>query len=493
MSFKRASSVELFTRPAREFVSDDFVAVDAGAGIGDVVAAARRARKSTLLVTEKSRLAGIITEQDIVRRLAFRADPGDAARMHMTRPVEFIYENDLLFHAIGKMREAKLRHLPVVSLNGGITGILNLHDALAAQLGDTIRHIDGITCDKDEAGIRALKQKQGELADALLQDKVNAFDISYLLSFLNTVIYRRAIRLSLARVAGNNRGDTPAFCVLVMGSGGRMESFLHPDQDNGIIYQLDAGDARDDETKKHIDRHFFELAKEFTAILDFAGIPLCKGNLMATNPLWRHSLQDWQAQVDDWVQKPNDDTLRYMDMLYDFRPVFGDVELAHRLRAFLLRRLEKTPQFLKYLYRRDEATRPAIGLFGRFVVEKDDPENRGMLNLKHTGTLPLVEAARMYSIKHNVDRVSTIERLQALTGLGVFSREEFDFFKSALEFLSGLLLRNQVRQARQNAAIKNYIDPKALLPRETRLLKIYLKEIKKLKTRVRGDFGEEYV
>lgn len=489
MSFKRASSVELFTRPARDFLSDDFVAVAADAGIGEAVAAARRARKSTLLVTENRRLKGIITEQDIVRRLAFRAAPGDSVSMHMTAPVVFIYENDLLFHAIGKMREAKLRHLPVVSLNGDILGILNLHDALAAQLGDTIRHIDNITCDEDEAGIRALKQKQGELADALLQDKVNAFDISYLLSFLNSVIYRRAIRLAMARVAGG-RDKTPDFCVLVMGSGGRMESFLHPDQDNGIIYRLDADDAGDEEK---IDRHFLELAKEFTAILDFAGIPLCKGDLMATNPLWRHSLDAWRAQVDEWVQKPNDDTLRYMDMLYDFRPVFGDAQLAHDLRVFLLQRLEKTPQFLKYLYRRDEATRPAIGLFGRFVVEKDDPENRGLINLKHTGTLPLVEAARMYSIKHNVDRVSTIERLQQLTDRGVFKREEFDFFKGALEFLSGLLFRSQVQQVRQNAAIKNYIDPKKLLPRETRLLKIYLKEIKKLKARVRGDFGEEYV
>jgi len=473
----------------RDFVSDDFVAVAADAGIGGALAEAGRAGKSTLLVTEAGRLKGIITEQDVVRRLAFRAEPDAPVNLHMTAPVVFIYAHDLLFHAIGKMRAAKLRHLPVVNLDGEVLGILNLHDALAAQLGDTIRHIDNITCDEDEAGIRKLKQKQGELADALLQDKVNALDISYLLSFLNTVIYRRAIRLSMARVEQRSGVDKwPDFCVLVMGSGGRMESFIHPDQDNGIIYRLNPGD--DEAT---VDRRLDALAKEFTAILDFAGIPLCKGDLMATNPLWRHSTDAWRAQVDEWVQTPNENSLRYMDMLYDFRAVFGAAELAHDLRAFLLRRLEQTPQFLKYLYQRDEATRPAIGAFGRFIVEKDDAENRGLLNLKHTGTLPLVESARMYSIKHNVDRVSTIERFQALTDLGVFKREEFDFFTGALEFLSGLLLRSQAQQSRQNAPVKNYIDPKALLARETRLLKIYLKEIKKLKSRVRGDFGEEYV
>ena len=51
----------------------------------------------------------------------------------------------------------------------------------------------------------------------------------------------------------------------------------------------------------------------------------------------------------------------------------------------------------------------------------------------------------------------------------------------------------QIRQVKKNLPIKNYIDPKGLYKRETKLLKMYLKEIKSLKTRLKGDFGEEYV
>jgi CBS domain-containing protein len=40
--------------------------------------------------------------------------------------------------------------------------------------------------------------------------------------------------------------------------------------------------------------------------------------------------------------------------------------------------------------------------------------------------------------------------------------------------------------------IQNFIDPKKLLDREVRVLKMYLKKIRDLKEKVRGDIGEEY-
>ena len=40
--------------------------------------------------------------------------------------------------------------------------------------------------------------------------------------------------------------------------------------------------------------------------------------------------------------------------------------------------------------------------------------------------------------------------------------------------------------------IRNFINPKNLLEREKKVLKIYLKKIKELKSKVRVDIGEEY-
>ena len=115
-----------------------------------------------------------------------------------------------------------------------------------------------------------------------------------------------------------------------------------------------------------------------------------------------------------------------------------------------------------------------------------------MFNLKHTGTLPLVESIRLYSVKHQIEEISTQERLDKLKSLNVFTENEFDFFSNAHKFLSLILLKNQFERAKRNLSVRNYIDVYKLTDREVRMLKMYLKRIKKLKDKVRVDFSEEY-
>ena len=150
----------------------------------------------------------------------------------MTSPVKFVYEDDLLFHAVGKMRKLNLHHLPVFDMSLKILGMIDMNTALQAELGDVVNQIDNMTYDEQDAsGLIKIKQQQVILAENMLDRNVYPGDISYLLSFLNNVIYRRAIRLAEKRVAEKNIiKNIPNFSVIVMGSGGRMESFLHPDR-----------------------------------------------------------------------------------------------------------------------------------------------------------------------------------------------------------------------------------------------------------------------
>ena len=98
----------------------------------------------------------------------------------------------------------------------------------------------------------------------------------------------------------------------------------------------------------------------------------------------------------------------------------------------------------------------------------------------------------MYSIKYKVTKTSTFERLDELNKLKVLNDDETDFFKNAHRFMSSILLKNQVERTKQGLTVKNFINPKSLLEREKKVLKIYLKKIRELKQRVRVDIGEEY-
>ena len=486
--FKRSNSVELFTNKVMDYMTDNYILVKKNELIKTAIEQLKKYKKSTILVEDENQVCGIITEKDILKRVAFSANDQTTVNQVMSEPVKFVYEDDLLFHAVGKMRKLNLNHLPVFDMDSKVLGMVDMNIALTAELGDLVFQIDQMTYDEqDVSGLIKIKQQQIHLAEDLLNRNIYPGDISYLLSFLNNVIYRRAIRLAEKHVKEKKIiKEIPNFSVIVMGSGGRMESFLHPDQDNGLIYETNVN-----EDPEKIDLYFEELAKDFTKTLDECGIPLCKGDLMASNPLWRKSLPNWKIQIEQWLKNHTPQDMRHIDMLYDFRSVYGKIELAEELRLFINDKLQEK-KLLKFLYFSEEESDAAIGFFGQFIVEKNDNENKGFLNLKHTGTLPLVESIRLYSIKNKITKISTFERLDELNNLKVLSADETDFFKNAHRFMSNILLRNQVERTKKGLSIKNFIDPKKLLEREKRVLKIYLKKIRDLKQRVRVDIGEEY-
>jgi len=484
---KRSNSVDLFTNKVMNYMTDDFILVEKNELVKTTIEKLRKEKKSTVIIQENEKMIGIITEKDILKRVAFSADEKTKVDQVMTHPVKFVYEDDLLFHAVGKMRKLNLNHLPVLDMSLKIQGMIDMNTALQAELGDVVNQIDNMTYDEqDVSGLIKIKQQQVVLANNMLVRNAYPGDISYLLSFLNNVIYRRAIRLAEKRVGKKNIIEKiPEYSVIVMGSGGRMESFLHPDQDNGIIYETN------NEDPKKVDLYFNELAKDFTKTLDDCGIPFCKGDLMASNPLWRKSVSEWKNQIIQFLDNHTPQDMRNIDMLYDFRSIYGKKKLAENLKIYLNEKLHEK-KLLKFLYFSEEQSDAAIGFFGQFILEKNDKENLGLLNLKHTGTLPLVESIRLYSIKHKVTKISTFERLNELNKLKVLTVDEVDFFKNTHRFMSNILLKNQVERTKQGLTIKNFIDPKTLLEREKKVLKIYLKQIRKLKQRVRVDIGEEY-
>src|SRR5690606_18351157 len=123
-------------------------------------------------------------------------------------------------------------------------------------------------------------------------EDVDARGVAAVVSEELCAMTRRAAELAEARMAAQGRGGPPVpYTVLVLGSGGRGESLLVPDQDNAIVFAQGAegGEA---------DKWFEELGAHIAATLDAAGIPFCKGGVMAKNAAWRHSAAGWRAVVE---------------------------------------------------------------------------------------------------------------------------------------------------------------------------------------------------
>jgi CBS domain-containing protein len=448
---------------------------------------------AALIVNTDGRIAGIVTEQDIVRRVAFKTAPHTPVRDVMTTPVMTVFGDDYLYHAIAQMRRHRLHHMPVLNREGRAEGMLNLAEALGAATAATLTQIDSLTQDETLAGLRAVKTAQVALAEDLFADNVPTPGIQAVLTHINNDIYRRIATRRIEEMATEDSWGAPpvAFCVIVLGSGGRGESFLYPDQDNGFIL-----DDYPDSEHTRIDGYFIELASRMTEDLDTIGIPYCKGHVMATNPLWRKTLTQWRDQITLWRRRRTVAALRLSDIFLDFHAVFGEIDLAAALRAHVTDQMRQSPVFLRDMQADDAEHGVALGwpgrllggLFGRFVIEKDNAAHLGAINLKHTGTLPLVEAARLLALREGISETSTRTRLEGLRQRGLIDADDADYLVAALDHITTLLLRRQIADFKANTPVSNYVHPDTLTARERDHLVESFKAINRLRDQVKSEF-----
>jgi len=478
----------IFSKLVRDFASGAAVSVTPDTPLVDTVTKMAAAdASSATVVDEQGRPVGILTEQDVTRRVVFQASEGQPVKDVMTRDVVTISADEYLYYAIARMRRRDLRHMPVVDSQGALAGILDLHHAVADASTELMAEIDKLTREDSVDGLTEIKAAQVGLADYLMAEGLPTTEIQALLTHINNDIYRRVIDLNLTAMEADGRGTPPAnFCVIVMGSGGRGENYIYPDQDNGFIIE-----DYDDDRHTEIDAWFIELAERMTGDLDRVGLPLCKGYVMATNPLWRKTLSQWKEQISLWSRRRNTTALRLCDIFFDFRCVWGNPEMAIELHDYVAQVTQGNVAFLREMYEDDRDNSVALGWFGRFITEKDVEAHKGEMNLKHTGTLPLVEAIRLLSLRDGVGTASTLNRMEALRELGVLSHDEHDYLSGGFRHICRLLLRQQIADFKNGNQVSNYVDPKALTKREQDILTDSFKAIRDFRNRVGGEFTGE--
>lgn len=481
-------STESRTAAFSELVRDHIVPAPAtvtlAASAEQAVETMREAGGSSVIVLGANGApAGILTERDVVRRLIYREVAAEPVERFMSSPLHTIQEDDYLFHAIATMRRLNLRHMPVLDAQCRLSGLLHLHRALADASCPLMYQIDALTHEATEAGLVRVKNAQVEVAHALFEERVPAPDIQRLLTQINNDIYRRIVGMQIDAMKQEGLGDPPVgFSVIVMGSGGRGESFLFPDQDNGFVLE-NYPDSRHSE----IDRYFIELADRMSRGLDQVGISLCRGYVMATNPLWRKSLDQWFLQLRHWMAAANPNILRLTDIFFDFAHVSGDRSLTNALRDRVTRMARGNHGFLRETQHAQDRHGVALNLFGRLSPDQRRGPWKGKLNLKYHGLLPLVESTRLVTLREGIADTSTPARLERLRRTGILDANEHDYLDGAFHLITELVLRQQLADFEAGRQVGAWISPEDLTRRDKDMLRDGLHAIQRFKSRVRTE------
>jgi CBS domain-containing protein len=455
-----------------------------------VTAAARQLTErgiSFLVVTNAdNEPVGVLTGSDLVAKVLApeNVDTQSMTVMDVMRveprtmtPETYMYE------AMAFMTSHGLNYLPIVDRNQ-LVGVVTPRDLMRYRSQKALLLLGNIREEESIEGLASIHKEIVRVARALLSETRSTPEVMEILSHIHHAIIRRSYQICLDEMAAD--GMTPPdirHCFLIMGSAGRKEMLLNPDQDNGFIFE----DFPDDR-QAEVDAFFEPFSDKLNLALARVGYPLCDGEVMARNKEWCGRLADWQERINVWLLDPEPIHVRNSSIFFDFLPLVGDVELAHDLREIVAKGIETHQGFLYHMMTLDLRYKVPLGLLGRFHVEKEG-DKAGLLSVKYGGCVYIVDCVRMFALERGVHAISTMARLQALVSENVFATETAEHIRAAFEALIFLRLRHEIGLIEAGQTPSHFLDPHALSKTEQDLLKESFQAVSKLQDATKRHFS----
>ena len=109
--------------------------IEAGASVFDAVARMVELNVGSLLVTGDGDVRGIVTERDYLRRVTLegRNEKETPVREIMTAPLVYATPDTSIDECMAVMTERRIRHLPVLSDERDVVGIVSIGDVVKFQ------------------------------------------------------------------------------------------------------------------------------------------------------------------------------------------------------------------------------------------------------------------------------------------------------------------------------------------------------------------------
>jgi CBS domain-containing protein len=472
-----AEEQQTFARPLRSLVQRAVVTCDTESTVAHAAELMRGQGVGSVVVLDaRSQPAGILTSHDMVRVVAEHASARGVAEV-MSREPASLPAHALAFEAALLMAARRIRHVLVMD-EGQLVGVVSERDLFSLQrlgLGEITMEL------RLAAELPVLAGLAGEvrkLTATLVEQGVAAEQLAVFISVLNDRLSQRVIEI----VRKRHDLERISWCWLAFGSEGRVEQTFATDQDNGLVFV-----AHDGSLPSALRERILPFAREVNDGLAACGFPLCKGNVMASNPALCLSIDEWRAKFAGWLANTDPQALMEASICFDFRALAGDGGLAAEMREWLLVHVRGRPAFLRLLAENAMTVHPASGLLRDFATD-DAPQAPHSIDLKMHGARPFVDAARLYALAHGLPHTSTVERLRAAVATRALGAAEVSAWVRAFGYIQGLRLRAQSRDRSPEGVAANRIDPDRLDEFERRGLKEALRQASKLQQRLRLDY-----
>ncbi len=404
-------------------------------------------------------MAGIITDRDLRTRVIVEDLPYDTPIADvMTTNLITVRSDQYVFDAMLTMLHSNVHHLPVLRRNQPV-GVIGISDIIQYESQNSLFVVRNIMRKKTVDELAAMTDSVHQSFRRMVHEDANSHMVGSAMAGIGRTFTQR-----LLEMAEEQLGPPPVpYHFLSLGSMAREEQLIVTDQDNALV--LDNSFEPD----KH-DDYFKAMATIVSDGLAACGYTYCKGDIMATNPTWRQPLHVWESYFTEWIETHDAKALLNSSIFFDLGGIAGNSEFVERLRDVILDLAPKRPRFLGAMSRNALNRTPPLGFFKNFVMEKDGKHNNS-INLKRRGTGPLSDLIRIHALACGSRAQNSFERLRDIEASGWLTSGIVTDLRDAMEFISMVRIRHQVRMMEAGETPNNNVTPENLSPFEQRNLK----------------------
>ena len=421
---------------------------------------------------------GIVTDSDFRLGLAAGRLTGETKVYELASfPAACIGADTLVGDAFLKMVESGYHHLVVNGANEQPVGILRVVDLASAEVRNPLvirRAID------DAATVEQLAAAAALLPGTWLELYDTGVSAMHIAALQSAVIDSIVLRLIDLTEIGDDRVPQRTSWML-LGSIARREPLPRSDVDTALVWEdLPGGPPPAGKLQRWAGRVLDNMER--------CGLQRCTDGANATNPSFAQSQSAFTATARSWITNPTQyNALLLSSMIADSRPLTG-VPLGRAVSDGMLA-TTRSRDYLTRLLRYTIENRPPVGFVRNFVVEHSG-ENRGQLNLKAGGLVPIASLGRWIAIVTGDDRGSTITRLRRGQAAGLLTTDETDTLVRAFEYIYDLLLQNEIGAIRSGqTSATTWVSPKEL----DTLTRRYLREAFRAVAEVQSRLDSEWV
>jgi CBS domain-containing protein len=425
----------------------------------------KKSNISGIIVADGERPIGIVSLRDLRDLIAdgtrdmSTLTAGDIMNVGLIT----IHKSDYLFKAIFLMAKHNIHRLVVVDEFEQLVGVITDTDLFRLQAQSPLYLIQEIESSTTIDQLALLGKKMTSMLLYAIKTNADIKSLIQLISHFNDAMTRRLIFILDCR---EDIRLPPEAAYLVLGSEGREEQTLRTDQDSAIVYQ-------DDITPEKL-AEVYRFAERIVDTLATVGVPLCPGNMMASNPDWCHSLAEWQSLTEKWIIMPSPDHMVFFGVFQDLRVLHGNVAFEEELRSHLSACAASNTIFFPNMARIITGFEVPLGMFGRFLVEKKG-DNSGKLDLKKGALFAITRGISLLALEAGITGGTTWDKLERLRQINFVAAKDLETVKESFTFLMKMRLERQLRALSSGKEPSNFVDPHALSEKEQKRLRDALK------------------